>query len=63
MKTKMKLVFGYFDNKYFQNFLFPEEFLECMGYISNYLTKINSVMELVFGAHFLHIFPKKHFFI
>ena len=39
----------------FRNILFPKEFLECTGYISSYLPKLDSGLKLVSGAHVLHI--------
>ena len=48
---------------FFQNILFPKESLEYTGYIHRYLPKLNSGLELVSGAKFLHIFSIKIFLI
>ena len=39
----------------FQNILFSKEFLECIGYILNYILKLKRDLGLVSGAHFEHI--------
>ena len=36
---------------------YPKEFIKCIGCISRYLSKPSSGLEVVSGAHFLHIFP------
>ena len=46
-----------------KNILFPKESLEYTGYIHRYLPKLNSGLELVSGANFLHIFSIKIFLI
>ena len=45
----------------FENIIFPKEFLQCIGCISSYLEKLNCGLELVSGAHFLHILSMKNF--
>lgn len=44
-----------------QNVWYPKWFLECIGHSSSYLAKLNSSLELVFGAHVLHIFFPQNF--
>ena len=46
---------------FFQSIFFPKELLQCIGYISSYLPKLNSSLDLVFGPHYLYIFSKKIF--
>ena len=38
-----------------------KEFLECSRYISSYLPKLNIDLELISGAHFMHILSMKVF--
>ena len=40
----------------FQFILFRKEFLQCIEYFSGYLPKLNSGLEPVSRARFLHIF-------
>lgn len=53
-KRKIKLFWRIFII-HFQNTLFPTGCFECMGFYLHLFTE----MELVSGAHFLHVFPQK----
>ena len=45
----------------FQNILCPKEIFQYIGYISGYLSKLNSSQELVSDIHFLNILSDIHF--
>ena len=57
MKTNMKLDFLRMFGNSLLIYLLSKKFMECISY----WIKLNRCLELVFGAHFLSILPKKIF--